>query len=359
LVQHDHRYPKPEFLLERTVAGYNEVDDGVKLVMAAVDSEDPRPVWFLNWGTDLGSAVSCLKRALDRVLSERGQAGYAKFKSRIRLSSDNQFEPHTSRIAPPFALWIDTFRPPLEGKRWYHRFSAITATAGGFDLRRNVLTAHGPLGALYPTNTTHWQKEGDSMTFLYLIPTGMNDSSQPTWGSWAGRYGRNETFAGFNYFWANQVDIWNGTTNRDNTLKRWAADLQNDFRARLDWCVRPFAAANHPPVPALNGALGKEMVRLRAVPGSTVSFSAAGSQDPDNNKLSYEWFVYPEAGSYRGRISLAETNRLIASATIPGDALGQIHLILRVTDNGVPPLSSYRRAVVEVGVGPSKTDEPR
>ena len=28
------------------------------------------------------------------------------------------------------------------------------------------------------------------MTFLYLVPTGMNDPAEPTWGSWAGRYGR-------------------------------------------------------------------------------------------------------------------------------------------------------------------------
>ena len=25
--------------------------------------------------------------------------------------------------------------------------------------------------------------------FLYLVPTGMNDPLQPTWGSWAGRFG--------------------------------------------------------------------------------------------------------------------------------------------------------------------------
>ena len=38
-----------------------------------------------------------------------------------------------------------------------------------------VRTGHGPLGALYPTNTTHQQKEGDTMAFLYLVPTGMNE----------------------------------------------------------------------------------------------------------------------------------------------------------------------------------------
>jgi hypothetical protein len=38
-----------------------------------------------------------------------------------------------------------------------------------------------------------------------------------------------------------------GTTHRDNTLHRWAVHLQNDFRARLEWCVASVKKANHPP----------------------------------------------------------------------------------------------------------------
>jgi hypothetical protein len=153
LVQHDPRFPKPEQLLARTVAGYDDTEDGVNLILRAVDAADPRPVWFCNWGTDHGSAASCLKRALDRVLRERGRDGYAKFKSRLRLSSYDAFGEHTTTLEPPFPFWVDTFRPPFDGKRWYHRFSALTATAGGFDIERDVRTGHGPLGALYPTNT--------------------------------------------------------------------------------------------------------------------------------------------------------------------------------------------------------------
>ena len=132
-------------------------------------------MWFCNWGTDNGSAPSSLKLALDLVLRDATPEGYAKFKNRLRLSSDDQFGNHTHKIHPLFKLWVDTFRPELDRRRWYHRFSAITAKAGGFDVDRDVRTNHGPLGALYPTNTTHPQKEGDSMTFLYLVPTGMND----------------------------------------------------------------------------------------------------------------------------------------------------------------------------------------
>src|SRR5688572_9028167 len=86
LVKHDKRYPEPGRLLRRTVAGYDDTDDGVQLILAAVDADDPRPVWFLNWGTDRGAATSSLKRALDRVLRERGPNGYAAFKNKLRLS---------------------------------------------------------------------------------------------------------------------------------------------------------------------------------------------------------------------------------------------------------------------------------
>src|SRR5262249_13736515 len=161
--------------------------------------------------------------------------------------------------------------------------------------------------ALYPTNTTHRQKEGDTMTFLYLVPTGMNDPKEPTWGSWAGRYGLNENFPGSPYYWANQADAWKGATNRDNTVARWAAALQNDFRSRLHGCSAARAEANHPPVVMLNGVEGTDVLRFHAPLRSAVRLDAGGTRDPDGQPLQYDWFTYPEAGSYPGQVVLAGT----------------------------------------------------
>lgn len=350
LVQHDPRYPQADKLRARTVPGYIDRDDGVKLVLDAVDSDDPRPLWFCNWGTDNGSAASCLTRALDRVLAERGQEGYAKFKSKLRLASDDQFGDHTIKIEPPFPLWVDTFRPEIDRRRWYHRFSALTANAGGFDIERDVRTGHGPLGELYPTNTTHKQKEGDSGTFVYLIPNGLNEPTEPTWGGWAGRYGlmgdsEMERAAGKPYYWANQADTWNGTTHRENTLARWAAHLQNDFAARMDWCVRDRADANHPPVVKL---AGERICKVR--PGQQVTIDASGTSDPDGDALTFQWIAYPEASGFSGKLpTIHDDSHAEASLVIPpAEKPTSLHLILIATDKGTPPLTRYARVVLDI-----------
>ena len=348
LLRHDPRFPDPVQLRAKTVPGYGDEDAGVRLIIDAVDSKDPRPLWFMNWGTDHGSAPSSLKRALDQVLKERGPEGYARFKSRVYLSSYDKFDDHTWKIEPPFPLWVDTFRPPVENKRWYHRFSAITARAGGFDVLSDVLQGHGPLGALYPTNTTHWLKEGDTMTFLYLLPAGLNDPHHPEWGSWAGRYGPQPEAGERRYYWANQTDAWRGNVDRDNTLLRWAAHLQNDFRARLDWCVKPFAEANHKPVAVLNGDRTGAILRFKARSGSTVELSGQGTSDPDGNKLSFTWLPYPEAGTYRGEVELVGSGDQVRLKVPPEGAGKEIHWVLVVEDDGAPSLAAYRRVIIAI-----------
>jgi hypothetical protein len=186
------------------------------------------------------------------------------------------------------------------------------------------------------------------MTFLYLVPTGMNDPAHPGWGSWAGRYGRNNNYPDCNYYWANQMDGWNGgsngSANRDNTLARFAEALQNDFRARLDWCVRAPGAANHPPNVTIRGS------RELSVPaGTEVILDASGTADPDGDALTYEWWFYPEAGNWRAPLKIADASANKATVTVPTEARGsEIHVVLSVHDAGAPALTRYARVVLKV-----------
>ena len=132
------------------------------------------------------------------------------------------------------------------------------------------------------------------MMFLYLVPTGMNDPEQPTWGSWAGRYGRNENYADQPYYWANQQDTWQGTTHRDNTLSRWAADFRTTSAPAWTGAWRTSTTRT------IHLSRGS---RVRAVrrPGCRISLDAGDSTDQDGHELRYEWMYYPEAGTYAGR----------------------------------------------------------
>lgn len=81
-----------------------------------------------------------------------------------------------------------------------------------------------------------------------------------------------------------------------------------------------------------------------------LTFSAAGTTDPDGNQLAYRWFFYWEAGTFGGEWpkldgSATETVNFTVPPVVQPSTL---HLILEVLDDGTPRLRSYRRMIVTV-----------
>lgn len=224
----------------------------------------------------------------------------------------------------------------------------------------HIRGGHGPLGAGYPivtqnptsTRNTSGVKEGDTPSWFYVLPNGLQDPEQPTWGGWGGRFKPN----GGQQFVDAEDTHWSSAGNADFatrqkwTVARWREAYQNDFAARMDWSnTSVYDNANHPPVAAFNQDTSKQIIHLSAVSGSTVSLSALGSSDPDGDTLSYQWFQYQEADTYSGGVSLSGGTSRDASFTAPGvTAPATVHVILMVRDNGSPRLTSYRRIVVTV-----------
>ncbi|MFH1377354.1 MAG: nucleoside hydrolase-like domain-containing protein, partial [Planctomycetota bacterium] len=344
LTTHAQGWPTVSYLRSITKQCYTGTE-GRDLVIAAVDKNDPRPIWFTNWGTNEGNTTA-LRQALDYVKTNRTAEEYKKFIGKIMyVEVYNQNHIGTDH-RDALSFYMDTFWPDMDGGRWYHRFSPLTATAGGFNIDTDVKTNHGSLCAKYTIT-----KEGDTPTFMHLIPNGLNVPGHPNYGSWSGRYAYGSIFSGCRAIWAcNQRDTWSGSTNRDNTLKPWAVHLQNDFKVRADWCVASsFSGANHPPSVVLNGDSSQDMLRFFARPGAVISLNASGSSDPDGNSLTYFWRYYKEAGSYTGSVAIENTAAQTTSFTVPADADGKdIHIILQVTDNGGVPLTRYRRMLIKV-----------
>jgi hypothetical protein len=115
----------------------------------------------------------------------------------------------------------------------------------------------------------------------------------------------------------------------------------------MKWTVaKRFEEANHHPVAAIEKSIGTDVVIKRVKAGRTIKIDATRSYDPDGNTLTQEMIFYKEPSSYKGTVQIV-SNKTVHEVGVPLDAKGKsIHLILRVTDNGHPTLTSYRRIVL-------------
>lgn len=160
----------------------------------------------------------------------------------------------------------------------------------------------------------------------------------------------------------------------------------------MDWTIKDVSQANHNPEAVVNGLAGKAPVMLGAKVGTPIALDAGGSTDRDGNSLRFAWFFYAEAGSglpgsgsgRRGAAGppgseagppaglgpagargggippappggrpaptprVTVTNGSTATATVTPNTPGTAHIILAVTDNGTPSLTSYRRVILTV-----------
>jgi len=114
----------------------------------------------------------------------------------------------------------------------------------------------------------------------------------------------------------------------------------------MDWCTKLFQEANHPPVPALGHP---DQITVKS--GEFFILDASGTSDPDGDNLSYLWFQYPEAGTFEKPVPLGYAENLyrIPSIKVPVvDKPETTHFILKVTDKGNPPLTRYKRVIVNI-----------
>lgn len=345
--------------------GDGKESEGSRAIIASADRHDERPLWISVWG-----GANCLAQALWEVQRTRSTTEVKAFVSKLRVYSISdqddagrwirQTFPDLFYIVSPSTVNGDEYYTAtwtgISGDRHYKN-----APFENFELVDNpwltehVRENHGPLGLLYPK--VAYIMEGDTPAFLNLIPTGLASDVSPDWGGWGGRYALRQSYGETRPIWTNSrdtVQLKNGQEHTSNqaTIWRWREAYQNDFAARMDWCVKPRDQANHPPSLTVNGKPGKEVLRLSARAGETVSLSAAGSRDPEGNTLSYHWFHYPEAGSpKKTRSPLLIENSDKAQATLRIPPVGKpesVHLILEVSDDGNPRLFSYRRVIVEI-----------
>jgi Cellulose-binding Sde182, nucleoside hydrolase-like domain/Cellulose-binding protein Sde0182, C-terminal domain len=385
LVKHDASYPPAEALQALVKHGLPEYgmsgvgpgkdSEGSEWIIRTLERNDDRPLWITVWG-----GANTLAQALYKLRATKPAAEVDRLVAKLRvytISDQDDSGPWIRKNFPKLfyivtpggdyaaATWtgINTFVPGIDNSTISNKW-----------LAEHIQQGHGPMGAMYPD--VAYGMEGDTPSWLALIPNGLSDPEHPDWGGWGGRYElyRPEvpvtdprTFIGgvpigpeTRPIWTNAIDDYTppvmgeyGRATRPGeksfkgfkaTIWRWRDDFQNDFAARMDWTTKSYREANHPPVVVLSQP---EAITVQS--GQDFQLNASAT-DPDGDSISLYWFQYAEAGSYKGavKIKYAENMPNLDVVAPKVDKPETVHFILRVTDKGSPPLSRYKRVIVTI-----------
>lgn len=377
LVKHSPAFPPAAELLAVTRTGQtgygmafvgpDKGSGGSRRIIEAVDRTDDRPVWVSVWG-----GPNTLAQALRDVRASRPAAEVEKFVAKLRVYaiSDQDDSGAWIRREFPHLFYIVTPSSPTSYQEYYR--ATWSGISGGQDvqaapgyhaamvanpwLETHVIQNHGPLGALYPRRL--YLMEGDTPSFLGLIDRGLGWDVSPANGGWGGRYALYQPAGETRPIWTDnlltldRIEVEPGRLDSSNqaTIWRWREHFQNDFAARMDWCVADdFTKANHNPHPTLNGDRSTGVVLLAAQAGATVKLSAEGTNAGDAGQgVKVTWWIYPEAGTVKDA-TLRPTGALTADLILPpASQTGTVHVILQAEDEGTPALYAYRRLIIQV-----------
>ena len=344
-------WPSADYLKSRAVMGserggikvIGEGNDspGSELLIRLADEDDPRPIYVAAWG-----GANTLAQAIWRVKQTRSAEELKRFVRKFRIytitDQDMQYNMRMDR-AYSSHMWLrrefkndlqfiwdeGTWQEQCElGKRHWQQ-------------HKENIQGKGALGKEYPTYK--WGVEGDTPSFLYVMPNGLNDPEDPHQAGWAGYHERGVCPDSLTTAWTSWQEPLRSISV--GYKQRFYPDELGDFMARMQWADE--GRGNHNPQLIINRQKGLQPVRLKAKAGKTIRLDASKSKDPDGDTLSFHWWQQPEIGTFKAIIT--QTDQPKTNIQIPADAdKGELHLICEVHDDGPFHLPAYRRIIISI-----------
>lgn len=325
--------------------GKDNDSDGSNQIIKLLQENDPRPLWVLAWGgaNTLGQAVWRMKQMYDekqwRKMLEK-LCVYTITDQDVIWSQRKNYlttSHHWMRKECGESLrfiWDESAwrtQNEISGQKW--------------DDYATHIQGHGHMGKVYPTYLVRHGVEGDTPSLLHVMPNGLNDPmafDQVGWGGYFkwGLSNDKQTSCYTNY----QTDVKSISRKYEEEFYYKAF---YDFAARMDWAKD--GAGNRNPIVLVNKKGGIMPLHIGSKPGKEVSLDGSKSYDWDGDALSYKWWTVPEAGTYKGDVTISNAQSDKAKVVVPADAKGKtIHVVCEVSDNGTPSLITYKRIIIEV-----------
>lgn len=382
-------FPTAAQMIERTYVGnvafegdVREETAGSAVIAEAIMDSDPRPLWLLSWG-----GMNTIVRALTTI-AERWQgtpewpAVQQRVYAKVRVmgvadgvGQDNSWLDHGHALFPELTFWC----APWSYGGYVDAKFAQADTLPLFKApwpEENLTRGNGSLmarymlygdGKRYENEPERFQfgkharldwglegvpalqfdrgdfmAEGDSMTYIPLLPFGLRGSDNGGdrgFDTMLGRLfadGHPDDDAPFGFAALGPIE-----GNPNPYLRAY----QEDFAARAQWCAHDPAACSHP------AHVAEVIPDTVAAPGESVALGATVA-DRDGRGFDATWRVALGPTCYSGSHDLAiwQADGLSASFTVPADARAgnRFVLTLAVRTHAARPTTRYAQLAITV-----------
>lgn len=348
-------WPSAQYIRSRSMMGSRKAGIGVigegndspgsDYIIKLADEDDPRPIWITSWG-----GANTLAQAIWKVKQTRSPKELKKFLRKLRIytitDQDMQWSMRMQRDYSSHLWMRDEFKDDLkfvwDESAWLNQNELGKQNWAKYE---TYIQGHGELGKNYPAYL--WGVEGDTPSFLYVMPNGLNDPEDPQQVGWGGYHTFGMSPDSVTYAWTNWYEPVKSIS--DAYEKRFYDDEFNDFAARMAWAHE--GKGNTNPSVVVNGKSGRAPLHIKTKSGKNITLDASDTSDAEGDELEFKWWIQPEAGTMDDdNVTIEDADSQKCTIKIPDnvDEGETLHVICEVHDNGDFKLVSYKRVIITV-----------
>ena len=323
------------------VIGRDNDSEGSELIIRLADEKDERPIWVCAWG-----GANTLAQAIWKVQQTRTPEQLKAFLHKLRLYT----------ITDQDMVWAMRENLAYSSHQWMRREFAhdlkFVWDEGAWQLQCELgkqhwseiqqnIQGHATLGKQYPDYK--WGVEGDTPSFLNVIPNGLSNPEEPMQAGWGGYHTWALTKDSVTYAWTSVEEPVQHLS--EGYYNHFYLDNLHDFMARIEWAET--GQGNRNPVAIVNGKKGTDAIVIEAKAGQAIKLDASKSYDPDGDELSYFWQQQKGIGKTEVELYELADNLSAVKVHLPDTFHNdEIHIICEVHDRSKFTLPAYRRIII-------------